>query len=292
MLRAIGLALVLACAAPLARAQEPDFVTPLWAHGAPGSEAHRNEPEEARDWWVRNVHNPSLTAFLPSAEKATGAAIVIIPGGGHREIVWPPEGLAPARYLQGLGVAAFALKYRLGAAPGSPYDVERDAGADARRAMRLVRAHAAEWGVDPHRIGVMGWSAGGELAALLAYGDTEGEAHARDPIDRQSAAPDFQIVIYPGGRFIPDHLTRKPPPAFFLAAWDDAGAADNIRTLLALYREAGGTAEAHLFAQGSHAFNMGDRSELVTIHSWPQRMADWLADSGLLAKTPPPPPSH
>jgi acetyl esterase/lipase len=286
-----GMLIAALCAAclsgPQAAAQEPNFVISLWENGAPGSEAHRNEPEQAQDWWVRNVHNPSLTAFLPAADKASRKAIVIIPGGGHREIVFPPEGLAPARYLQGLGVAAFTLKYRLGEAPGSPYQVERDAGADARRAMRVVRAHAAEWGIDPNKVGVMGWSAGGELAALLAYGAVAGEARAPDPIDRLSARPDFQIVIYPGSRFIPRRLTQTPPPAFFLAAQDDEGPATAIARLMSLYRSAGGSAEVHLFARGGHAFNMGDRSDLGSIRDWPQRMADWLADSGYIAAPAP-----
>src|SRR5262249_23084100 len=158
------------------------------------------------------------------------------------------------------------------------------AGADARRAMRYVRAHAAEWGIDPNRVGVMGWSAGGELASLLSYGNSAGDARAADPIDRLSARPDFQIVIYPGGRLIPRRLSATPPPAFFLAARDDTGPAQNLRRLLDLYEASGGVAEAHLYAQGGHAFNMGDRSELATISTWPQRMADWLKDSGLLQR--------
>jgi acetyl esterase/lipase len=278
------LALALVCAPGAANAQE--FVISLWEDGAPGAEARRDEPEIAQDWWVRNVHNPSLTAFLPAAETATGAAVIIIPGGGHREVVFPPEGLAPAVYFQHMGVAAFALKYRLAddiAQNGrSPYSIE-DAAADARRAMRVVRAHTEEWGVDPNRIGIMGWSAGGELASMVTYGDTDGDARAVDPIDRVSAAPDFQIIIYPGGRGIPDALNATPPPAFFLAANDDVGPAGAITRLLELYRGANGSAEVHLYAQGGHAFNMGDRSDLRTISTWPQRMADWMADSGLLA---------
>jgi acetyl esterase/lipase len=282
-----GAILALALLGAPSAAQAQDAVIPLWEDGAPGAEARRDEPEIAQDWWVRNIHNPSLTALLPAPEHATGAAVIIIPGGGHREVVFPPEGLAPARFFQDMGVAAFALKYRLAndiaQEGGSAYSID-DAAEDARRAIRVVRAHAAEWGIDPDRIGIMGWSAGGELAAMVSYGDTDGDADAPDLIERESAAPNFQIIIYPGGRGIPERLSSKPPPAFFLAANDDVGPAAAITRLLDLYRRAGGSAEVHLYAQGGHAFNMGDRSSLRTISTWPQRMADWMADSGLLAR--------
>jgi len=280
--RAVHLILLAASlAATLVGAPTPEVI-PLWPNGAPGSEARRNEPEVARDYWVKNIHNPSLTVFRPEAGRATGTAVVICPGGGHRELVFQAEGIEPAQYLARLGVAAFALKYRLAREPGSTYTVERDAAADARRAMRLVRFRAKEWGIDPDRIGIMGWSAGGELAALVTYRPAAGDPQAPDPIDRVSARPDFQIVIYPGSLGVPDRLPADAPPAFFLAANDDTGAAQTITTLMEKYRAAGIPAEIHLFAQGHHAFNMGSRSDLVTIHNWPQRLADWLTDSRLL----------
>jgi acetyl esterase/lipase len=261
-------------------------VIPLWEGGAPGSEARRGEPERAKDWWVRNIHNPSLTAYLPAPGASNGTAVVIAPGGGHRELVFNAEGVEPARYLAGLGVAAFALKYRLAREEGSPYDLERDAGADIRRAVRLVRRRAAELGVDPRRVGVMGWSAGGELAAMVAYGQAAGDPQAPDPTDRESARPDFQIVIYPGSYGIPESVPPDAPPAFFLAANDDTGPAQTITVLLEKYRRAGVPAEVHLYAAGQHAFNMGNRSRLVSIKNWPQRMADWLTDRGLLSPSP------
>lgn len=264
----------------------PARVIPLWDGGAPGSEARRNEPEVAKLWWVKNIHNPSLTVFLPAPGKATGTAVVIAPGGGHRELVFKAEGVDPARYLAGLGVAAFALKYRLAREEGSTYDLERDEGADIRRAVRLVRARAPEWGVDARRVGVMGWSAGGELAAMVAYGAAAGDPQAPDPVDRISARPNFQIVIYPGNYGIPDVVPADAPPAFFLAANDDTGPAETITKLLEKYRSAGIPVEVHLYAAGQHAFNMGYRSKLASIKNWPQRMADWLADRGLLAVEP------
>jgi len=177
----------------------------LWPEGAPGAEARRNEAERARDWWVKNVHSPSLTAFFPAREAANGAAVIIAPGGGHRELVFEAEGIEPARFLARLGVTAFALKYRLAREPGSTYDIERDAGADMRRAVRLVRSRAAEWAIDAARVGAMGWSAGGELAAMVAFRPVLGDPRASDPIERASARPDFLILVYPG-----DSLAEVP----------------------------------------------------------------------------------
>jgi acetyl esterase/lipase len=261
-------------------AQVP-VVVPLWTNGAPGFESRRDEPELARDYWVRHINNPSLTVFLPAKDKANGAAMVIVPGGGHRELVFNAEGVDPARYLNNLGVAAFALKYRLARETNSPYTID-NAREDAQRAMRLVRSRAKEWNLDPERIGIMGFSAGGELTSLLAFGKTDGNPDAVDPIDRVSCRPDFLVEIYPGPLGLPDAVPTNAPPAFFLAANDDAGPARTITGLLEKYRAAGVPVEVHLYAQGSHAFNMGHRSKLATIKNWPQRLADWLNDSNLL----------
>ena len=129
----------------IAQAQQ---VIPLWEKGAPGFEARRSEPEQHKDWWYKNIHNPSLTVFLPPAGKANGTAVIVAAGGGHRELVFNPEGVEPAQYLASLGVTAFALKYRLFREPGSKYTIDNTAE-DIRRAMRTVRARAAEWQVRP-----------------------------------------------------------------------------------------------------------------------------------------------
>jgi acetyl esterase/lipase len=268
--------------APLiVRAADPSVI-PLWAHGAPGFESRRNEPEQARDYWVKNIHNPSVTVFVPPKEKATGAAVVVFPGGGHRELVFNAEGVDAAKYLNSIGIAALVVKYRLAREPDSPYQLERDAGADGRRAVRLVRSRAAEWGIDPKRIGVLGFSAGGEVVSWIVYQPTAGDPNAPDLIDRQSARPDFQVVIYPGPLGVPAKIAPDTPPAFFLAAQDDTGAGDVISDLLPKYRAAHVPIEVHLYARGGHAFNMGQRATLVTLKTWPQRMADWMADNGIL----------
>jgi acetyl esterase/lipase len=256
-------------------------VIPLWEKGAPGFEARRAEPEQHKDWWYKNIHNPSLTVFLPPAGKANGTAVIVAAGGGHRELVFNPEGVEPAQYLASLGVTAFALKYRLFREPGSKYTLDHTAE-DIRRAMRTVRARAAEWKVDPSRIGVMGWSAGGEVAALVAYPPVPGVANSADPIERVSARPDFQILIYPGPHGIPAKIPADAPPLFLLGAADDEYVAGVLFDLSRKYRDAGASIETHIYAQGKHAFNMGQRSTFVSIRHWPQRLAEWLEDRGLL----------
>lgn len=254
---------------------------PLWPNGAPGSEARRTEPEVARDYWVKNIHDPSVEVYLPSPDKASGAAVVVVPGGGHRELVFKAEGEEPAEFLAGLGIAAFALKYRLARESGSPYAIERDARADVCRALRLVRSRAVEWHVDPARVGVMGFSAGGELVGLVAYGSGEGDPQAADPIDRVNGRPDFTIFVYPGPLAVPAAMPKSAPPAFLVAASDDPCCAVSTIKLLQQYRDAGLPVAAHIAARGGHGFNMGQRSKLRSVNTWPQRLADWLVDSGL-----------
>ncbi len=263
-------------------AQTAPTVIPLWRNGAPGFENRRNEPELAKDYWVRNVHNPSLTVFLPPKDKANGTAVVVCPGGGHRLLVYTAEGIDPAKFLNSLGVTVFVLKYRLGRDTLSPYKVEVHAREDGLRAMRLVRSRAAEFGIDTNRIGMMGFSAGGEVVDMVAFGPDKTNPNAKDPIDRQNAQPNFLIQIYPGPLFVPEVVPRDAPPIFLLAANDDPCCSISVVKLLEAYRQAKVPAEAHLFTQGAHGFNMGNRSKLKSINTWPQRLADWLSDNNIL----------
>ncbi|HEY1806149.1 MAG TPA: alpha/beta hydrolase [Terracidiphilus sp.] len=262
-------------------AQTPPQVIHLWEKGAPGFENRKDIPEQAQDYWVRNVNDPSITVFLPPKDKANGTAVVIAPGGGFRELVFNAEGVQAAQFFNSIGVTAFALKYRLPGEANSPYTKE-NVQQDAYRAIRLVRSRAQQWGIDPHRVGMLGFSAGGEVVSMVAYAPGDGDAAAPDPIDRLNGRPDFQMMVYPGGG-VPDTVPANAPPAFLLVANDDQYGCDKVT--LEFYEKlhaAGVPVEAIFLPQGKHAFNMGDRSKLVTVNTWPQRLADWMKDSGYL----------
>ena len=255
----------------------------LWQNGAPGFENKKNEPELAKDWWVRNINNPSLTVFPPAKEKANGAAVIICPGGGHMNLVYNAEGVDAAKYFTNLGVTAFVLKYRLYKQDSSIYTIE-NTKQDIFRAMRLVRSKAKDFNIDTSRIGVMGFSAGGEVAGWASYHYNESHAASNDGVDSLNAKPAFTILIYPGPAVVAEPITLPMPPAFMLAASDDSCCSEPIVKLLAIYRQQKVSAEVHLYAQGSHAFNMGYRSQLATLKSWPQRLTDWLTDNKWLKK--------
>jgi acetyl esterase/lipase len=261
-------------------ADKPQTIS-LWPNGAPGFESRKDIPEQAASYWVKNINNPSLTVFLPPKEKANGAAVVICPGGGFRELVFGAEGVDPAKYFNNLGVAAFVLKYRLFRETNSVYTAESP-HEDGLRAMRLVRSRAAEWGIDTNRIGMVGYSAGGEVVSLTTFGATDGLTNAPDAIDRTDARPDFIVEIYPGPLGVPAVLSTNVPPAFLLCADDDRFHAVVVTDLLDKYRQAKVPAELHLYAKGGHGFNQGQRSKLATIHDWPQRLTDWLGDNNIL----------
>jgi acetyl esterase/lipase len=283
----LSAALALACVAPV-RAAEPAKPEPpvvkLWPDGAPGSEQRRNEPERLVDGaYPTNVHDPSLTILRADPRHANGAAVVIVPGGGHYLIVMENEGLLPARMLNRVGVTAFVLKYRLAHGPDTAgYRADREGAADLRRAVRWVRAHAAEYGVDPQRVGVMGFSAGGELVSLVADNPEPAQGSKTDALDRLSARPDFQVLVYPGDAGTPAQAADKAPPAFLVAGSRDACCLAPSLTLYQQLVKAGVSAELHLYADTDHAFNMGQRGERVSLQHWPDRLSDWLSDGGWL----------
>ena len=254
----------------------------LWENGAPGFENKKDEPETAQDWWIRNIHNPSITVFLPPKDKATGAAVLVCPGGGFRSLVYNSEGRDAALYLNSIGVAAFVLKYRL-FRTDSIYTI-KNVKQDAQRAMRLVRSRAQEFQIDTARLGIMGFSAGGEVVATVAYDNGIGNKNAQDFIERFNCKPNFQILIYPGPLGIPDSVASDAPPAFLMAANNDECCSEPIVSLLKSYRKAKVSVEAHIFAMDKHGFNMGNRSKFNSIKTWAQRLTDWLNDTGWLVK--------
>lgn len=261
-----------------AHAQEVEY---LWPKGAPGFEHLSMQKEQAKDWWVKNVHNPSITVFLAEKEKRNGTSVLIFPGGGHRELVFDEEGTKTAMFLNTLGINAFVLKYRLAREENSPYKLDKHPKEDAERAIRLLRKRSKDWGIQIERLGVMGFSAGGEVAAMVAYSNIP-HPNPVDAVDKISAKVDFQILIYPGPLGIPDTVNRKAPPTFLLVAINDDCCTKPSLKLLNAYKQSEASIEAHFYAQGGHGFNMGDRSKLKSLAKWPNRLADWLHDGAYL----------
>jgi acetyl esterase/lipase len=259
----------------------------LWPSGAPGA-ASSAGAETVRlsaqgERIVSNVHAPSIAVFLPPPVQGTGTAMVVLPGGGHTELWIDHEGYAVAAFLAAHGVAAYVLKYRLAHAPGSPYTIEGDALADVQRAIRMVRSRAKEWHLDPERVGVMGFSAGGQLAALAGTRYRGGEPNAADAIERETSRPSFQVLIYPA---IPPGMTLSPdtPPAFLLCGADDQ--AVNSQGLAELYvamRRAGARAELHIYDGVGHGFGLRASNKGPSA-AWPSRLMEWLEQEGFTTR--------
>ena len=263
---------------------------PLWAGGAPGSEATAGKaeiltpPAKPNDsTHLSSIHNPSMLVYLPSKEKATGAAMIVAPGGGHRFLSIDTEGTNVAEWLNSIGVAAFVLKYRLAREEGSTYKVDVHPYADAQRAIRMVRTRAVEWNVNAAKIGIMGFSAGGEVAVLAATKFDAGQPDSTDLIERQSSKPNYQILIYPGIRAENVTVTKDTPPTFMLAADNDRGPSTAIPSLYLALKTAGVSAELHIYASGGHGFGLRahDPRPNVIYATWALRLKDWMEDAGM-----------
>jgi endo-1,4-beta-xylanase len=281
---------VLAFAPTLAaRAGHVPTAIPLWPNGAPGSEgktgAEVGKPDGPASGFtnITNVHNPSILPYLPPADKASGAAVIVLPGGGHRNLAIGHEGYNVGDWLASRGIAAVVVKYRLAREPGSTYQIEREALADAQRAIRLVRSRASEWNVKSDAVGVMGFSAGGELASLASIrmdGPVDG---ATDPIDRQSAKPNFQALIYPGqsGKIQP---TKDSPPAFLACGnLDRPDISEGLANVYLLFKKVGVPAELHIYAKTGHGFGIRPNMR-PPISEWPTQFEQWLGNLGFTGK--------
>ena len=287
----------------------------LWPNGAPGSEGI-TAPEVSKpstnpkySKWPGNftvTHYPSIYVFLPPADKATGAAMVVAPGGGHTQLVIEKEGWEIADWLNDHGIAAFVLKYRLARAPESKYTLSKEVYADAARSMRLVRSRAKEWAVDPNRIGFIGFSAGGEVAGMIETKFDAGNPDAADPVERFSSRPDFTILIYPfyrpgsvGPRPAPGTppaltpIVNNPefpipddaPPVFMVCATDDPS---HVVPTVKFYLELEAhhiPAEMHIYDYGGHGFALHPTKKPGSpVESWPSRLLDWLNARGILGQ--------
>jgi dienelactone hydrolase len=275
------LALCLTCG--IAGAQRESIK--LWPNGAPGSPANPS-PETVRlnpdgEHILSNIQEPSIIPYLPRADVATGAAVIVAPGGGHSELWMDHEGYAVAEWLSNHGVAAFILKYRLARQKDSSYTVEGTELSDMQRAMRTVRSRSKEWGLDPARVGVMGFSAGGELAALASTRYDEGSPSSTDAIERFSSRPAFQALLYPAIPHDP-RLTADTPRAFLACGGNDRpdisqGLAEFYLALSRLHV----STELHIYAGIGHGFGVR-KTNPAPVSGWTSLFLDWMKAQGLL----------
>ncbi len=243
---------------------------------------------------ITNVTRPSMAVHLPPAEKNTGTAMLICPGGGYWDLFWDLEGEEVAAWLNSQGVAGIILKYRVPRRPGDVKGVP-PAGplSDAQRAVSMVRSHASEWRIDPNRIGMVGFSAGGHLSLATATGYQDRSYQPIDAIDAVSCRPDFAVLCYSG--YLKDtardrvsegiHIPADTPPVFLAHASDDSESdvEHSVIMYLALHR-AGVPTELHVYATGEHDFGVRHNGELPS--SWPQLCLKWQRSMGLLSAPP------
>ena len=260
----------------------------LWAKDAPGSEgetaAEVSKPSTAYPKLPAAftvTHYPSIYVFLPPKEKANGMAMVVAPGGGHSQLVIEKEGWEMAEWLNQRGIAAFVLKYRLARAAGvTRYTVAGAALPDAARAVRTVRSRAKEWGVDPARIGVIGFSAGGEVAALIEKSFDKGNDSSSDPIERVSSRPDFAVLVYPGAGPSGFAVPVDAPPTFLICTDEDRS---HVVATVNMYLELEKQkipSEMHIYTAGAHGYALREKN--LPVKNWPEQMLAWLADRKLL----------
>jgi TonB family protein len=239
--------------------------------------------EGVSDRAVSGIHNPSLEVFLPPVSLRNGASVIIAPGGGHRYLAIDHEGYRVAQLLSSRGITAMILRYRLAKEEGSQYTVEQ-AGDDGRRAVRVARSLAAQYGLDPARVGILGFSAGGDVAARAATNYQTASESSPDPIERFSTRPDFMILMYPGIAQTPLPVDASTPPAFIsFASNDNAAIVESSTQLFLNLRKAGVPVEMHVFARGGHGFGIKPANRGLTA-TWTARMVDWMGESGWLKK--------
>ena len=257
----------------------------LWPNGAPGSEGLTSPevfqgPDQVKNFArISNINKPSILVFLPPKEKATGVGVVVAPGGGHQFLVIEKEGYEVADWLNQRGIAAFVLKYRLARSPGSHYTVQDHALPDALRALRVVRSRASEWNLNSAKIGIMGFSAGGEVAALAETRFTAGQPNSSDPIDRINSRPDFAVVVYPGFRPGSIIVPKDAPPSFLVCADDDRSHVTATVELYSGLEKQGVSTEMHIYATGGHGFGL--RNVHAPVSTWTNRLAEWMVDKKL-----------
>jgi acetyl esterase/lipase len=272
-------------------ARAENAVIRLWPEKAPGEQGPV-EAETFTEGRVNNVSEPTLTVYPAPREKATGVGVIIAPGGAYRFLSWPLEGTEVAEWFNRAGITAFVLKYRV---PRRSFDMASKLPLmDAQRAVSVVRHRAKEWRLDPAKIGILGFSAGGHLAAHLASTYETRAYEAVDDADRVSARPDFNVLIYPGGlldrqeptRLAPEmRLSKETPPTFIAVAADDTGSFGSSIRYFELLRAAGAPGELHVYAGGGHGFGIRPRAGASA--TWTDRAVDWLRTVKILPAASP-----
>jgi len=280
----------------LGLAAEKPLVLDVWPGKVPGEtgqigEEKFQEPKAGEKPVKRltNVSKPTITVYRPAKDKDTGAAVLICPGGGYNILAWDLEGEEVATWLNSLGVTGIVLKYRVPRRPDQPKDKPPIGPLqDAQRALSLVRSKAKDWELDPKRIGILGFSAGGHLTAATATNFDKRAYEASDDIDKISCRPDFAVLVYPAYLIVPDkdelaadiRVRKECPPMFFVHAGDDRVKADNSVLMYLALKRAGVPAELHIYASGGHGFGLRVSAEPCS--TWPLRCADWLRTQGFL----------
>jgi acetyl esterase/lipase len=292
---AISLGLCLAFGlGSMSRADEP--TTPktldLWPGTPPGEVGKIGaEKSELKDGIVRvsNVTKPTIAVYRPSPDKDTGASIVICPGGGYGILAISHEGEDVARWLNTIGVTGIVLKYRIPRREGTANDAPPpQALMDAHRALSLVRSKAGELGLDPKRIGLLGFSAGGHLAAWASTNSDKRAYEPVDDIDKLDCRPDFTVLIYPayllkkGNAGLAEEIRAgsQTPPTFFAHAGDDPVTVESSVQMYLALKRAGVPAELHVYSSGGHGFGINPINKPVA--AWPQRLEEWMRSRGLL----------
>ncbi len=272
----------------------------LWPGVAPGekgdigpegdtSKPNPNEPPERYVIRLSNITQPTITVYRPASDKDTGAAVIVCPGGGYQILAMNLEGTEVCQWLNSIGVTAILLKYRVPGRPG----LQRYTAAlqDAQRAVGMVRHRAREWGIDPKRLGILGFSAGGHLSATTSNSYETRTYPAVDDADKESCRPDFTVLIYPA-YLVPDNdmshlapeikVTANTPPTFIAMTEDDPIHVENAFTYALALKNAKVPVELHVYPTGWHGYGLRPSPNLVS--HWPQRVAEWLTAQGWLKK--------
>jgi acetyl esterase/lipase len=293
VLFALALATAPGYGGPACAGDKP-LVMDVWPGPAPG-ETGKVGPEKMEESGkvkrVSNVTQPTLTVFRPDKDKDTGAAVVIAPGGGYSILAWDLEGTEVADWLNSIGVTGIVLKYRVPHRPDAPKDLAPpQAQMDAQRALSLVRSKAKDWSLDPKRIGMLGFSAGGHLTAWASTNYDKRAYEPIDDVDKESCRPDFTVLIYPAylanksrDALVPEiRVTKDTPQMFFALAENDPVTVDGSILMYQALKKEKVPADMHIYAKGGHGFGL--RKSDNPCSKWPERCGEWMKSQGLLTR--------